>query len=271
MADVILAVLQESAMVERLMAAAVRLAELAGDGRVIALAVRAPMEAINMFPEGVLTEEAAEMLQAADQERMDGITQALRGWQEAVRPAASVQFVDVDGPTEAVVEDRGARADLVVIAQPESEDDRPARQAFHAALLESERPVLVVPRRPAATFGRRVAIAWRDDARTAKAVLAALRCLGAAEAIHVLAGLRDFRAQRGVPAILEEHGVAAELCRLPLGEGEFGAALLRQAHTLGADMLVMGAYVHNPLRRLILGGVTRYMLANADIPVLMRY
>ena len=33
----------------------------------------------------------------------------------------------------------------------------------------------------------------------------------------------------------------------------------------------MGAYVHNPIRRLILGGVTRYMLANADMPVLMSY
>ena len=141
-----------------------------------------------------------------------------------------VQFVDADGPTELVIEERGGRADFIIIAQPEDEDDRPARQSFHAALFETERPVLVVPRRPARAFGRNVAIAWRDDRRTAKAVLAALRCMGQTEKVHVLAGLRDLDAQHGLPAIVEEHGVAAELCRMPLGTGEFGAALLRQAH-----------------------------------------
>jgi nucleotide-binding universal stress UspA family protein len=36
-------------------------------------------------------------------------------------------------------------------------------------------------------------------------------------------------------------------------------------------MLVMGAYAHSPLRELILGGVTLYMLEQADLPVLMRH
>jgi nucleotide-binding universal stress UspA family protein len=271
MADVILVVLQDAQMADPLLGAATQLAELVRGGRVIALAVRAPMEAINMFPEGVLTEEAADLLQAADQERIQGIEHAFRAWEEQARPSVAVQFVAADGPTELVIEERGGRADFIVIAQPEHEDDRPARQAFHAALFETERPVLVVPRRPARPFGRSVAIAWRDDRRTAKAVLAALRCAHQAETVHVLAGLRDLDAQTALPAIIEEHAVSAELCRMPLGTGEFGAQLLRQAHTLGADMLVMGAYVHNPIRRLILGGVTRYMLANADIPVLMSY
>jgi nucleotide-binding universal stress UspA family protein len=271
MSDVILVVLQDAETADPLLNAAVQLAELANGASVIALAVRAPMEAITMFPEGVLTEEAADLLQAADQERIEGITGAFRAWEAQARPTVTVRFVDADGPTELVVGEHGGRADFIVIAQPEDEDDRPARQAFHAALLESERPVLVVPRRPAAPFGRNVAIAWRDDRRTAKAVLAAFRVMHQAEKVNVLAGLRDLETQKGLPAIIEEHGVTAELCRLPLGTGEFGAQLLRQAHTLGADLLVMGAYVHNPLRRLILGGVTRYMLANADIPVLMSY
>ncbi len=37
----------------------------------------------------------------------------------------------------------------------------------------------------------------------------------------------------------------------------------------GADLLTMGAYSHSRLRQLILGGVTRHVLENADIPVLM--
>ena len=37
----------------------------------------------------------------------------------------------------------------------------------------------------------------------------------------------------------------------------------------GADLLVMGAYTHSRMRQLILGGVTKHVLAEAAIPLLM--
>jgi nucleotide-binding universal stress UspA family protein len=74
-----------------------------------------------------------------------------------------------------------------------------------------------------------------------------------------------------VPEVLTEHGVEAELHVLPLGSGVFGEALLAKAHELGADLLVLGAYLHSPLRGFLLGGVTRFMLGHADLPVLMRH
>ena len=75
-----------------------------------------------------------------------------------------------------------------------------------------------------------------------------------------------------MPAILAEHGIAAELHALPIG-GLARSALrcCEKAHQLGADVLVMGAYQHSPLRQLLLGGVTRYMLSHADLPVLLRH
>ena len=59
--------------------------------------------------------------------------------------------------------------------------------------------------------------------------------------------------------------------RFPIGAGALGAALLDKAHELGADMLVMGAYQHSPLREFLLGGVTRHMLAHGDLPMLLRH
>ena len=50
---------------------------------------------------------------------------------------------------------------------------------------------------------------------------------------------------------------------------EVGAGLLGAARDFGADLLVMGAYSHSRLRQLILGGVTRHVLENADIAVQM--
>ncbi len=74
-----------------------------------------------------------------------------------------------------------------------------------------------------------------------------------------------------MPEILTEHGVEAEMIVLPIGAGEFGETLLSEAHELGADLLVMGAYAHSPLRELVFGGVTRFILGHADLPILMRH
>ena len=103
-----------------------------------------------------------------------------------------------------------------------------------------------------AGLGKRVAIAWRDDARAAQAVLPELRCLGGAEQVHVLAGVRHGAGPPALPQILVDHGVGSELHVLPIGPGPFGQDLLNKAHELGADMLVMGAYAHSPLREALL-------------------
>ena len=47
--------------------------------------------------------------------------------------------------------------------------------------------------------------------------------------------------------------------------------LLAQVARLDADLLIMGAYGHSRLREMILGGVTRDILRNMNIPVLMAH
>jgi nucleotide-binding universal stress UspA family protein len=74
-----------------------------------------------------------------------------------------------------------------------------------------------------------------------------------------------------MPKVLVEHSIRAELHALTIGSAPFGKVLLDKAHDIGAELLVMGAYAHSPLRELILGGVTQYMLDHADLPVLMRH
>jgi nucleotide-binding universal stress UspA family protein len=133
--------------------------------------------------------------------------------------------------------------------------------------------VLVVPPEWAPRpLGRYVAVGWRDDPRTVKAVLSILRWLSKARRIDVIAGMREGALAPRLPEIFEEHGVRAALHILPLSTSStFGAALLSKAHALRSDMLVMGAFAHNPLHDLILGGVTRHVLAHAELPVLMRH
>ena len=247
MSEVILVVLQRPDTATDLLLAAERFAALADGAR------------LNVTP---VTDVASPALEACYKDWLAGphATVAEARWNPIVGDATSA------------VEERGSRADLIVIARPAEDDDHGIRQIFRAALLKTARPVLVVPpgRLARQDFGRRVAIAWRQDEHTAKAVLPALRYIARAERVFLLAGMRKDGAPN-VPEVLTLHEVRAELHVMGIGPGAFGAALLAKAHELGADMLVMGAYANGPLHNLVYGGVTRFMLQHADLPVLMRY
>ena len=274
MPGVILAVVERPAVAAWTLAAAQNLAELSNAGRINVLAIRMPPLETILPSEEILTREQEARIRSCEQERVDELRGIFDAWApDAEEHGIIPEWCDIEERADSAVTEWGRRADFVVLKRPWQLDAEPERQAIHGALFDTDRPVLIVPPELLpAPFGRRIAIAWRDDKRTVRAVLAALRWLPRAERIFVLAGARETAIAPGLPEILTEHGIHANLHLLPIpGQGEFGEALVAKAHELGADMLVMGAYVHQPLVRLILGGVTRYMLSHADLPVLMRH
>ena len=56
---------------------------------------------------------------------------------------------------------------------------------------------------------------------------------------------------------LARHGVNVTVRDLPVQAGDVAETLRRHAALFGADMLVMGAYVHSRLREMVLGGTTQ--------------
>jgi len=73
-----------------------------------------------------------------------------------------------------------------------------------------------------------------------------------------------------VVARLNAQGVKATAQALAPAERE-GVTLATAAKDAGCDLVVMGGYGHGRVREMILGGVTRYMLASAPAPVLMAH
>ncbi len=167
----------------------------------------------------------------------------------------------------------GRLSDLTVVARPSAEEEGGLTTTFDAALFDSGRPMLLVPNLPTADLGTTVAIAWNRSREAARAVGAALPLLTAAKKVVILTAREpDGEVEPSeLATYLALHGVDARTWAFAPGPGSLGGALLEEAGKAEANLLVMGAYGHSRLREMVLGGVTRSILADADMPVLLMH
>jgi nucleotide-binding universal stress UspA family protein len=68
---------------------------------------------------------------------------------------------------------------------------------------------------------------------------------------------------------LQRRGIDAEFREARLENRPVGKAILDETAALGGDLLLKGAYTQSRLRQMIFGGATSYILAEADMPVIM--
>ncbi|MCF8481089.1 MAG: universal stress protein [Rhodospirillum sp.] len=238
---------------------------------------------------GALVEDMVEAAEKDARDRadkakalFDRVTSELGVSQDGTPPgdgSATATWRETSGPEPEQVALRGRVADLLVLGQPGSNGEPPSLLTLNAALLESGRPVLVAPpESTGGTVGTRVAIAWNGSAEAARAVMGAMPFLVAAEKVTVLIAEADDNDDAAdataheLETHLAWHGVQADIKVLRAGPGsKAGEALIQACESMGADLLVMGAYTHSRLRQLILGGVTRHILSSALFPVLLSH
>jgi nucleotide-binding universal stress UspA family protein len=70
---------------------------------------------------------------------------------------------------------------------------------------------------------------------------------------------------------LARHGVKVAVQHIEASDIAVADAILSRLADTGADLLVMGAYGHSRARELLLGGVTRQVLPQMTVPVLMSH
>jgi nucleotide-binding universal stress UspA family protein len=188
----------------------------------------------------------------------------------AHHPSAS--FASVTGREEDLVAQQARLADLTIVPHPEAGEDVSSSDALHAVLFDSGRPVLLSPQLAPHSIGTRICLGWNGTAESASAVAGALPWLERAEAVRILSAEGYQRRGPAAPELesyLALHGVRADIVMFKAINGVVGAGLLAAARDFGCDLLAMGAYSHSRLRQLILGGVTRHVLENAALPVMM--
>ncbi|MDE2563223.1 MAG: universal stress protein [Sphingomonadales bacterium] len=134
-------------------------------------------------------------------------------------------------------------------------------------------PVLAIPEAaPMVTFDGPVMIAWDGGHESANAMRASLPLLHLASHVHVLTVAEksaEFPASDAL-CYLSRHGIHAELHEVSPA-GTISATIEANARRLGAGLIVMGVYGHSRLRELLLGGVSRDLLDNSSVPLLLAH
>ena len=220
----------------------------------------------------------AELMEQMRQTALKAGAQLQAAFQEAIRREGIMgEWRQVEGSAAELVALHGRYADLLVLGQDDPESDHAG--LLEAVLFDSGRPVLAIPF--AGTFpqiGRRVLVGWNASREASRAVHDALPLLAKAESAWVFLanpkrGLGAHGEEPGadIARHLARHGLKVEVAKAVADDVADSALLLNHASDMGADLLVMGAYGHSRLREFILGGVTRSLLREMTVPVLLSH
>lgn len=189
----------------------------------------------------------------------------------------TARFREIFGSEEEVIAWCSRVADLTVLGRPDP--DVPASgdglSVLNAALMESGSAILIAPRQAPESIGNRVMIAWDATEEAAKAVTLAMPFLVTAQEVAILETDQPNDEWAGAQALADRlawHGIKAETVKMPEASSVAvrGTEIVRQA--CGRfDLLVSGAFTQNTMRRWILGSMTKYLIDNADIALLMTH
>jgi nucleotide-binding universal stress UspA family protein len=169
-----------------------------------------------------------------------------------------------------------ARAfDLVILGQSE-EHSRTPSELPEQIIVESGRPVLVIPNLgDFAHIGQRPMIAWRRSRSSARALFDALPLFAdKAQAVVVQVDKHGDAPHEFVDLIvanLAAHGVDARFHHVVTEDVKVMDTLLNELSDLSSDMLVAGAFDHSGFPSLGRGSGSRYLLRHMTQPVLFSH
>lgn len=167
-------------------------------------------------------------------------------------------------------------ADVVIVGQTDPDDDESHAHLAEDVMMGGGGPVLIWPYAGAfASNPETIMLAWNGTREAKHALDGALPLMQHARKVVVFGVDRcDGKQIPGadVSAHLARHGVRAEARHTLTTPGiGIGDALLSEIGDDGIDLLVMGGYGHSRLRETLLGGVTRDVLREMTVPVLMAH
>ncbi len=213
------------------------------------------------------------------------LVETMEGAKEAAlailqRPGRHIEWRSIvnPGPLEASVIRETRSADLVIVSANYRESLTRGTPYLNVGdlVMQSGRPVLLIPPDTVELKARNVLVGWKDTRETRRAVSDALPFLQTADRVLVaqVARKKDIEQAResvaDVVRWLGRHRVTA-LGTTITERGRNALQLDALAKTEHLDLIVAGAYGHSRFREWALGGVTRNLLLYGDLCALVSH
>jgi hypothetical protein len=130
--------------------------------------------------------------------------------------------------------------------------------------------VLVLPQKNIKTLAKKICIAWNQSTEAIHAVKAALPLLQLAEEVNIVTcGAENRLGPKAKHLQKYLIGWNVKANHLKTKASNDNKAILKAYEKSNSDLLVMGGYSRSRLRQQVFGGVTEYMLTEAQIPLLI--
>ena len=194
----------------------------------------------------------------------------------------SWDYEQVTGDVVSQIIGRGALADLIVFGrEPHRYDFAGPAMGLIGDLLQRSRIPLLIPGddKSPVDFTGTALIAWDGSYEAANAVRSSLSLLKLAKDVAVIHVAEDKQQEFPGTKLLEylsRQGVHADMVVQdpPAGDRDpavIAASLVAYARGIGAAYIVMGGYSHSRIKEIVFGGVTRSLLKECAIPLVIAH
>lgn len=227
-----------------------------------------------------IPKETLGALKEAEEQAVESIHQSAMDEIAASGGGLETQWIVEEGHPNSLLARMTRYHDLLIIGQfaPVAPTERLAVTP-EELVMRSGKPVLMVPKDYAVRpFKEHAVVAWDGSRPAARALSDAMQILETKSQLDIVT-VADLEGEaapeppvgRDIVVHLKRHGVNAERVYLSAKRDGIGATLLEHCAEKDPDILVMGAYSQAKLREALFGGVTRDVLANMNVPVLMAH
>lgn len=176
------------------------------------------------------------------------------------------------------IADRASLCDIVLMDPEMSKTHQTFRLALEGVLFQT--PIAAVLNAKSiepVIHARRPMIAWDASLPATRALHRALPILRQSEQVTILVvdpnpdGREGQNPGSDVATWLTRHGCNVTVKQSPRAGKDIGHCILDSTMEIGADLIVMGAYVHSRARQRIFGGTTQIMVEQKDHQTLMAH
>lgn len=219
---------------------------------------------------------------AAAMPRIKEAAEALRAKVEADLANENVfwEWRFIYGMAERSLLEQSALNDVIVVGPHDigQEGGRAPSAMAGELAIKASAPVLVVPKHiESFDPNAPMLVAWNGSAESCVALRQGLPLLAGARKVYLACVVEEGKSERyefpvsEAAKYLDRHGIASEVVNIPRGEESIADALFTAALMRDCSVMVMGAYGHSRLAELLMGGVTRRVLSDPKLPVLLAH